>query len=84
MIVRTLLAERNHAVLNKLVKTNLSNLFKFKHVGILFAEKAREAFNPHKHNLYSLILHDDGSINSDFRLTDAHVVMHNALAGMTG
>ena len=83
VIVRTLLAERNHAVLNKLVRTNLSSLFKFKHVGILFAEKAREPFNPQKHNLYSLILHDD-NINSDFRLTESHVVMHTAKTGLTG
>ena len=52
-------------------------------MGILFAEKAREPFNPQKHNLYSLILHDD-NINSDFRLTESHVVMHTALTGMTG
>ena len=70
-------------MLHKLVKTNLSSLFKFKHVGILFAEKAREPFDQQKHSLYSVILHDD-NINSDFRLTDSHVVMHTAQVGMTG
>lgn len=80
---RTLLAERNHAVLNNIIKTNLSSLFKFKHVGILFAEKSRDSFNPQKHSLYSLIVPDDAEINSDFRLTDSHLVMHSALSGMT-
>jgi hypothetical protein len=82
-LVRTLLAERNHAVLNNIIKSNLSSLFKFKHVGILFAEKSRESFDPQKHCLYSLIVPDDAEINSDFRLTDSHLVMHSAQSGMT-
>ena len=82
-IVRTLLAERNHAVLNNIIKSKLSSLFKFKHVGILFAEKSRETFDPQKHSLYSLIVPDDAEINSDFRLTDSHLVMHSAQSGMT-
>jgi hypothetical protein len=71
-------------VLNKLIRVNLSSLFKFKHVGILFAEKSREPFNPQKNSLYSLIIADDANINSDFRLTDQHIVMHSAQSGLTG
>lgn len=84
LLVRTLLAERNHAVLNKIIKKNLSSLFKFRHVGILFAEKSRQAFDPLKHSLYSLIVGEDADINSDFRLTDSHLVLHSAQSGMTG
>jgi hypothetical protein len=78
-----LLAERNHAVLNNIIKSNLSSLFKFKNVGILFAEKSKETFNPQKHSLYSLIVPDDANITSDFRLTDSNLVMHSAQSGMT-
>lgn len=78
ILVRTLLAERNHAVLNNIIKAHLSSLFKFKHVGVLFAEKSRVAFDPLKHSLYSLIVPDDADINSDFRLTDSHLVLHSA------
>jgi hypothetical protein len=54
-----------------------------KNVGILFAEKSRESFNPQKHSLYSLIVPDDADINSDFRLTDSHLVLHSAQSGIT-
>jgi hypothetical protein len=40
-LVRGLLSERNHAVLNQIIKQNLGRLFKFKHVGIMFAEHTK-------------------------------------------
>jgi hypothetical protein len=43
-----LLSERNHAILNQLIKSSFGKLFRFQHVGIMFAEKSREGFNPER------------------------------------
>jgi hypothetical protein len=78
------MAERNHAVLNYLVKSHLPKLFKFRHVGILFAEKTKEPFNQQKNKLYSIITQEDANINSDFQLQESNIVMHTAQSGLTG
>jgi len=41
-----LLCERNLAFLQYKIKQNFPKLFKFKHVGLLFAEKKDKPFNP--------------------------------------
>ena len=81
---RQLLSERNHAILSQLIKKTFGKLFHFTHVGIMFAEKSRQGFNPDKNQLYSIVVGDDQPISKNFVLTDSSVVMHSTSSGLTG
>ena len=81
---RHLLSERNHAILSQLIKSQFGKLFRFKNVGIMFAEKSRQGFNPDKNQLYSIVVGDDQVIPKNFVLTDSNVVMHSTSSGLTG
>ena len=56
---RQLLSERNHTILSQLIKNQFGKLFRFKYVGIMFAEKSRQGFDPEKNQLYSIVVGDD-------------------------
>jgi len=81
---RHLLSERNHAILSQLIKSKFGNLFRFKNVGIMFAEKSRQGFDPDKHQLYSIVVGDDQVIPKNFVLSDTNVCMHSTSSGLTG